>query len=92
MDSIRKIRNKYLGTDSLQVVFDVEAARENVLSLLSRAQQNARDAKKEEHYLPQNWEKDILRSVSEEERKLKVVQGFIDELNGMLAKTRETVK
>ncbi len=92
MDSIRKIRDKYLGTDSLQIVFDVETTRENVRSLLFRAQQNARDAKKEESYLPQSWKKDILRSVSEEERKLKVVQGIIDELNGMLAKTRETVK
>ncbi len=86
-----EIRRKYLGDDSLQIVFDVEATRENVRSLLFRAQQSAKSAKNDD-YLPKDWKRDILRSVAEQERRLKLVQGFIDELNGMLAKAREAAK
>ena len=89
---IADIRRKYLGNDSLQVVFDVEATREAVRSLLFRAQRSAREAQKDDSYLPKDWKRDIIRSVSEQERQLKLVQGFVDELTGMLAKAREAAK
>ncbi len=90
LSKIAGIRRKYLGNDSLQVVFDVEATREAVRALLIQAQRSAKEA--DYGYLPKDWKKDILRSVAEQERQLKLVQGFINELTGMLSKAREAAK
>lgn len=92
ISKIAGIRRKYLGNDSLQVVFDVESTREAVRSLLFQAQRNAKEAQKDDGFLPKDWKKDILRSVAEQERQLKLVQGFVNELTGMLSKAREAAK